>query len=120
MDLPVTTEIALQGGVEVYNYPKYLADISYRETKNYRICTVRDRESQDLIVEFDGRKLETKHPSRPNLDFHNYPEKRDVTFMREWRSIAAKVRRAFFSPMRESASAPIPTRPCTNDCSWAY
>lgn len=120
MDLPVTTEIALQGGVEVYNYPKYLADISYRETKNYRICTVRDRESQDLIVEFDGRKLETKHPSRPNLDFHNYPEKAGRHLHARVEINRCQSATSFFSPMRESASAPIPTRPCTNDCSWAY
>ncbi|MCB0386977.1 MAG: acetoacetate decarboxylase family protein, partial [Bdellovibrionales bacterium] len=75
IDLPVTTEVALQGGLLVYNYPKYLAEITFRETKRYRVCTVRDRESKDLIIEFDGRKLEGQKFQRPVLDFHNYPEK---------------------------------------------
>jgi hypothetical protein len=57
--LPVTTETALHGGVDFFNYPKYLADISFRETAAHRICTVRDRESGDAILEFEGRRLAT-------------------------------------------------------------
>ena len=75
VDLPVTTEIALQGGLVVFNYPKYLAEISFRETAKHRVCTVRDRESKDLIFEFDGRKLETKGHRKKSLTLHSYPHK---------------------------------------------
>lgn len=30
--LPVTTEIALRGGVDFYNYPKFMAEIEFRDT----------------------------------------------------------------------------------------
>jgi len=57
--LPVTTETALHGGVDFFNYPKYLADISFRETATHRVCTLRDKESGDLILEFEGRRVAT-------------------------------------------------------------
>ena len=58
-DLPVTTETALHGGVDFFNYPKYLADISFRETAAHRVCTLRDKDSRDVILEFEGRRLST-------------------------------------------------------------
>ena len=57
IDLPVTTEIAVAGGVQWFNFPKYLADISFRETLSHRICTVRDAETKDMIVELEGRRI---------------------------------------------------------------
>lgn len=60
-DLPVTTEIARSGGVQFFKFPKYLADISFRETKTHRICTLRDKKNLDLILEFDMKKLKTTH-----------------------------------------------------------
>lgn len=82
VDLPVTTEAALAGGVEIFNFPKYLADISFRETARHRICTVRDAESMDLILEFVGRKTPTNRPwsltkrvpdSWRQMSLHAYP-----------------------------------------------
>ncbi|MBI4425289.1 MAG: acetoacetate decarboxylase family protein [Elusimicrobia bacterium] len=55
--LPVTTELALHGGVDFFNYPKYLADIRFRETAGHRVCTLRDPETLDLICEFEGRRI---------------------------------------------------------------
>jgi len=57
--LPVTTETALHGGIDFFNYPKSLADISFRETAAHRVCTLRDRESGEVILEFSGRRLAT-------------------------------------------------------------
>ncbi len=71
--LPVTTEVALHGGVDFFNYPKFLADITFRETSSHRVCTVRDKQSRDLILEFEGRKLPAR-PCEERLTLHTYPE----------------------------------------------
>src|SRR5690606_29143851 len=55
-DLPVSTPISVAGGVEWFNFPKYLADITFRETANHRICSVREFEGKDLVMEFQGQK----------------------------------------------------------------
>ena len=39
--IPVTTEEALVGGVEIYGYPKFLAEISFEEAGEIRRCRVR-------------------------------------------------------------------------------
>jgi len=57
LDLPVTTAASVAGGVEWFNFPKYLADITFRETATHRICTVRDIDTKDLILEFEGRRI---------------------------------------------------------------
>jgi hypothetical protein len=73
-ELPVTTEIALYGGLDFFNYPKYLAEISFRETTSRRICTMRDRQTQELILEFEGVKLATRKPQQPRaLTLNTYP-----------------------------------------------
>jgi hypothetical protein len=75
--LPVTTETAVRGGVDFFNYPKYLADIRFRETASHRVCTVRDRESGDLILEFEGRRLAARPRAPSDEDratLFTYPE----------------------------------------------
>lgn len=75
--LPVTTEVALHGGIDFFNFPKFLADISFRETSSHRICTVRDPVTKDLILEFEGRRLATWScaPKDQNLlTLYTYPE----------------------------------------------
>lgn len=70
-ELPVTTDVALYGGIDFFNYPKYLADISFRETSSHRVCTLRDKESLDLILEFEAQKIKTRN-------FENIP------FLNKW------------------------------------
>jgi hypothetical protein len=75
--LPVTTETALHGGVDFFNYPKYLADISFRETAAHRVATLRDKDSGDVILEFEGRRIAAwacapKDENRMTLE--TYPE----------------------------------------------
>ena len=75
--LPVTTETALHGGLDFFNYPKYLADITFHETAGHRVCTLRDRASRDLILEFEGRRLATRSPAPDDDDLmtlYTYPE----------------------------------------------
>jgi hypothetical protein len=38
--LPVTTQLALDYGVEIWGYPKFVADISFQNTGHGRRCTV--------------------------------------------------------------------------------
>jgi len=74
-ELPVTTETALHGGLDFFNYPKYLADITFRETAAHRVATLRDKETLDVIVELEGRKVpapRSKHPDTMTL--YTYPE----------------------------------------------
>jgi hypothetical protein len=75
--LPVTTEVALHGGIDFFNYPKTLADISFRETAAHRICTLRDKASGDVLLEFEGRRLATWTcaPKDENpMTLYTYPE----------------------------------------------
>jgi hypothetical protein len=58
--LPVTTAAALHGGVDVFGYPKFLADISFSATATHRTCRVRDRETGELILEVCGARLRTR------------------------------------------------------------
>jgi hypothetical protein len=81
VDLPVSTQIAVHGGVDFFNYPKYLADITFRETARQRICTVRCPDTMDLIIEFEGRKISSPLSAVKNvlpnritdMSFFTYP-----------------------------------------------
>lgn len=73
-ELPVDTEVSLYGGLDYFNFPKYMADISFRETTRHRICTVRDPATMDLIVEVEGRKIRTEKPPA-KMTFNSYPVK---------------------------------------------
>jgi hypothetical protein len=66
VDLPVDTEVALYGGLDYFNFPKFLVDIRFSEDGGHRTCSVRDREGGTLIFELCGRKLptRTRRPSR--------------------------------------------------------
>ena len=59
-ELPVTTEAALFGGVDFFNYPKYLADITFSETETTRTCALRESAGGALILELAGKKLATR------------------------------------------------------------
>ncbi len=55
--LPVTTEIALRGGIEFYNYPKFLADIIFSDSPDRISCELsRDGER---ILSISGPKVPT-------------------------------------------------------------
>ena len=84
LSLPVTTDVALWGGLDVFGYPKYLAAIEHEETATTRICRLRDRESGELILEARGARLPTRrYPQRPGrlrlLGLTTYPVRGGVT-----------------------------------------
>lgn len=80
-ELPVTTDVANIGGIQFFKFPKFVADISFRETKTHRICTLRDKKTLDLILEIDCMKISTRHiqqnKSREIYTVHTYSQKKD-------------------------------------------
>lgn len=76
--LPVNTEIALAGGVDFFNYPKYLARIEFDQAPRNLECRVVDRDSGELIFAFSGDRLRTRGPAvgtsrRKSCTFYSYP-----------------------------------------------
>ncbi len=55
--LPVTTEIARFGGVELYGYPKFLADITFEKGKEWIECSL--SEKGEPILSLKGKILPT-------------------------------------------------------------
>ncbi len=55
--LPVTTEIALRGGIDVYNYPKFMAEIDFTDTEASVTCEL--KEKGELILRLEGKKVDT-------------------------------------------------------------
>ncbi len=53
--LPVTTEVARRGGVDLYGYPKFLAGIDFRQEKEALTCTL--SEGGDTILTLRGKRL---------------------------------------------------------------
>jgi len=56
--LPVTTEIALRGGIDYYNYPKFLADIDFSDTPGTIACDL--SRDGDRILSMNGEKAPTR------------------------------------------------------------
>lgn len=58
-ELPVTTKLSVAGGKGLLRYPKHLADITVRDTGSHRICTWRDKDTLDIVLELECPKLKT-------------------------------------------------------------
>ncbi len=71
LDLPVTTDLAMAGGVDVYGYPKWLADIplnfSTKKFEGHVINPDTNRKVVSLSGTFKGIGIKT-----PSLDFMAY------------------------------------------------
>jgi hypothetical protein len=68
--LPVTTQLALDSGVEIYGYPKIIAEISFEETGGMRRCRLR-AEGKEIVV-LEVKKSATKARS---MSFYSYTVK---------------------------------------------
>jgi hypothetical protein len=66
--LPVTTEIALKGGIYFWNYPKFLAEIHFSDEGQHLRITLKER--GEMILRLKARKLPLKRSSM--LTFHTY------------------------------------------------
>jgi len=66
--LPVTTEIALQGGIYFWNYPKFLAEITFKDEEPNLEVTL--KEKGELILKMRSKKLSLNRSSK--LTFYTY------------------------------------------------
>jgi hypothetical protein len=66
--LPVTTELARLGGVELYNYPKFIGGIEFEQTDTRRTCRL--SEGQEHILTLSGALIATPRPQRFQLFSH--------------------------------------------------
>jgi Acetoacetate decarboxylase (ADC) len=66
--LPVTTEIARAGGVEFYNYPKFIAGIEFEQSDTQRVCRL--REGQEPILTLAGKRISTPRTEQLQLFSH--------------------------------------------------
>lgn len=75
LQLPVTTEVALHGGVDFFNYPKFLANIKVEESNKEISVGVFDKETNELMYRFTGQKIRTSKTTKVNEALYNsYPE----------------------------------------------
>jgi hypothetical protein len=72
VSLPVSTEIARVAGVELFDYPKFLADIRFEEDDAHRRCVVSDPETGALVFAFRGDKLAAR-PTAPERRWPGVP-----------------------------------------------
>jgi len=66
--LPVTTEIARAGGVDFYNYPKFIAGIDFEETATRRVCRL--SEGAEHILTLSGARIATPRSQELQLFSH--------------------------------------------------
>ena len=72
--LPVTTEIARQGGVHFYNYPKFLSEITFDDKDSHTEVTL--RAADDLILKMVAEKLPLNRSAQ--VELHTYSIKNDI------------------------------------------
>jgi Acetoacetate decarboxylase (ADC). len=66
--LPVTTEIARAGGVDFYNYPKFIAGIDFEESEGHRTCRL--SEGAEHIFTLSGKRIATPRHEQFQLFSH--------------------------------------------------
>jgi hypothetical protein len=67
LHLPVTTELALRGGIDFYNFPKFLAGIEFDEDGGLRRCRL--GEGKEQILSFSGERLRTRPPTQAEAQY---------------------------------------------------
>jgi len=71
--LPVTTDLACRGGVEFYNYPKFVASIDYSESGNGRSCRLAEGASE--ILTLTSERLSGGDDTNVQLFCHLYQDR---------------------------------------------
>jgi hypothetical protein len=66
--LPVTTDIALRGGIELYNFPKFLAPIDFSDEARRWRCRL--TEGEEHILTLSGTRIATPQSRRMNYYCH--------------------------------------------------
>jgi hypothetical protein len=73
LDLPVSTDVAVHGGVDVFNYPKYRAAIRFEERGGERTCEVLDARTGELILGFAGDTPRAPSSPRSVITSDSFP-----------------------------------------------
>lgn len=71
--LPVTTEIALRGGVDLYNFPKFLASIDFIDAEDAVRCEVAG--DGELICALEARKVDVAREIGMKFFLHLYQDR---------------------------------------------
>lgn len=71
--LPVTTEVALRGGVDIYNYPKFLAGIDFSDSNEEVTCNL--SENGEHILTLSGKKIVAEKSGVMKYFCHLYQSK---------------------------------------------
>ncbi len=71
--LPVTTEIARAGGVDFYNYPKFIAGIDFAQSDRTRTCRL--SEGAEHILTLSGERIATPRAEQFQLFSHLYMDR---------------------------------------------
>jgi len=85
LQLPVDTEAALWGGLEIFGFPKWLAAISFAETAGRLVCTVKDPSTGALVLEVSGEAIAVREHAQTDraklrtLTMTSYPVKEGQT-----------------------------------------
>jgi len=78
--LPVTTELACRGGVEFYNYPKFVGSIDYTDNDRTRSCRLAEGASEILTMTIDRKAAApTKSDRLVQLFCHLYQDRQPQT-----------------------------------------
>lgn len=67
-ELPVTTEVAMRGGVDFFNFPKFLAEIDFSEEPEMRRCLL--AEGREHILTLSGEHIPSDRSVRSELFGH--------------------------------------------------
>jgi hypothetical protein len=86
--LLVTMEIALKLGIHFYNYPKFLAKITFEDRDETLEVTL--KENDDLILKLLAKKLKLKRSA--GFEFHTYSNKKKVVLHPEVEGWAPEIR----------------------------
>lgn len=68
LHLPVTTEVARKGGVDFYNFPKFLASIEFDDEVDRRSCRL--AEGGEQILRLRGERLPANSHAERQFFFH--------------------------------------------------
>lgn len=77
LHLPVTTEVAMRGGIDYYGFPKFLASIDFDDSREWVECGV--KEGEEPICTLRGRKIEATRSGTMKFFCHLYQHRQPQT-----------------------------------------
>ncbi|MCZ7581904.1 MAG: hypothetical protein M5R36_00455 [Deltaproteobacteria bacterium] len=81
----MTTDAAYHGGVEIFGYPKSIADIAFELNGSMRSCIWREPSGGKTVLRLSGKVIKTRRQAQERrrdlttVCFHSYPEKNGTT-----------------------------------------